>query len=47
MLPDERKQNIFEEKACLQKNRLVSEGKVRGLAFMWITENFLTVLSNG
>ncbi|WMJ73126.1 group II intron reverse transcriptase/maturase [Cytophagaceae bacterium ABcell3] len=37
-----RKQNIFEEKTCPQKNRTASEGYVGGQTFMWITENNLT-----
>lgn len=34
-----RKQKIFGEKTCPQKNRTASEGYVGGQTFMWITEN--------
>jgi retron-type reverse transcriptase len=37
-----RKQKIFEEKTCPQKNRTESEGYVGGQTFMGITENNLT-----
>lgn len=37
-----RKQKIFEEKTCPQKNRTVSEGYVGRQTFMRITENNLT-----
>jgi group II intron reverse transcriptase/maturase len=37
-----RKQKIFEEKTCPQKNRTESEGYVGGQTFMQITENNLT-----
>jgi hypothetical protein len=37
-----RKQNIFNEKTCPQKNRTASEGYVGGQTFMRITENNLT-----
>lgn len=37
-----RKQKIFEEKTCPQKNRTASEGYVGGQTFMRITENNLT-----
>jgi RNA-directed DNA polymerase len=38
----DRKQKIFEEKTCSQKNRTVSEGYAGGQTFRWITENNLT-----
>ena len=37
-----RKQKIFEEKTCPQKNRTASEGYVGRQTFLWITENNLT-----
>jgi len=37
-----RKQKIFEEKTCPQKNRTESEGYVGGQTYMQITENNLT-----
>ena len=37
-----RKQKIFEEKTCPQKNRTASEGYVGGQTFLWMTEKNLT-----